>query len=181
MRAQSVRWGLVVGTGILVGLILLAGVVLTVGNFGFGFRPMIGPMGGRFDLFPRQFASNGERIYFTATSNSGQPIIAEIPGMHQMGPGMMACATCHGPDGRGGTVSMMMGTFEAPDIRYETLLEGEHDDEHEDHPAYTDETIKRAITQGIDPAGEPLDWPMPRWHMAEQDLDDLLAYLKTLE
>jgi len=49
-----------------------------------------------------------------------------------------------------------------------------------DHPPYTDALIMRAITQGLDPAGEPLDWTMPRWQMSEADLTDLLAYLKTL-
>ncbi len=50
-----------------------------------------------------------------------------------------------------------------------------------DRPASTDATIKRAITQGVDPAGESLDWTMPRWQMSAQDLNDLLAYLKTLK
>jgi len=40
--------------------------------------------------------------------------------------------------------------------------------------------IKRAITKGIDPAGEPLDWTMPRWQFGDEDVADLLAYLKTL-
>jgi hypothetical protein len=38
---------------------------------------------------------------------------------------------------------------------------------------------KRAITEGVDPAGEPLDLTMPRWQMSERDLDDLLEFLKT--
>ncbi|MER3458326.1 MAG: hypothetical protein C4309_06570 [Chloroflexota bacterium] len=48
-----------------------------------------------------QFRSNGEQIYFTATSQRGSLITADI-GMGPMGGGMMACANCHGPDGRGG-------------------------------------------------------------------------------
>ncbi|MFQ5596267.1 MAG: c-type cytochrome [Anaerolineae bacterium] len=186
MNTQT-RWLLVVGAGVVVGLILVACVALLVG--GLGLRQMAGPVWEPFDRFPGQFRSNGEQIFFTATSDSGQPITAEMAGMGAMHPGMMTCATCHGTDGRGGRVNMrrpelaegMMGTFEAPDIRYSTLTGGEHDDAHAEHPPYTDETIKRAITQGIDPAGEPLEWPMPRWRMSERDLDDLLDYLKTLE
>ncbi|MFQ5855045.1 MAG: c-type cytochrome [Anaerolineae bacterium] len=183
----NTRWILVIGAGMVVGLILVACVALLVGSL--GVRQKAGPMWGQFGWFPGRFRSNGERIYFTATSDSGQPISAEMAGMQMRRPGpvegmhrgMMTCATCHGTDGRGGRVNMMMGTFEAPDIRYRTLAEGDHDDAHEEHPPYTDETIRRAITQGIDPAGEPLDWPMPRWHMSERDVDDLLEYLKTLE
>lgn len=180
MSAQT-RWLLVIGAGVLVGLVLVAACfALFLG--GLGWRQMVGPMWAPFGLFPGRFESNGARIYFTGTSESGRPIIAEMAGMRMVRPGMMTCATCHGPDGRGGTVRMMMmGTFVAPDIRYKTLTEGEHGEGHAPGPPYTDETIKRAITQGIDSAGEPLDWRMPRWRMSEQDLNDLLEFLKTLE
>jgi len=171
------RWLWIIGIAIVVGLVLV--VVFSFLWFAlpmtsFGNRPV--------NFFAGQYESNGERIYFTATSNSGHPITAQMTGMHRMG-GMMACVTCHGSDGRGGPVTMMMGTFEAPDIRYHTLTETDHDEsgeEHEEHPPYTDATIKQAITQGIDPAGDPLTWPMPRWQMSDQDLNDLIAYLKTL-
>jgi len=75
---------------------------------------------------------------------------------------------------------MMMRVFEVPDIRYKTLTAGEHGEEMR-HEPYTDETIKRAITEGVEPDGERLEWPMPRWRMSEEDLDDLLEFLKTLD
>ena len=93
------------------------------------------------------------------------------------------CVSCHGEDGRGG-VPVMMGTEIPPDIRYHVLTEeehGEHGGEGEEHPPYTDATIKRAITDGLNPAGESLDYTMPRYRMSEGDLDDLLEFLKTLE
>ncbi len=74
----------------------------------------------------------------------------------------------------------MMGTETPPDIRYHHLIEEEHE-EGEEHPPYTDETIKRAITQGLNPAGEPLDYTMPRFRMTEEQLNDLLEFLKTLD
>jgi mono/diheme cytochrome c family protein len=165
-----VGWGLLVVTAVLTGLVLAAvyaGLLVASGGFG-GPGTWIAPR-------PGGFRSNGERIYFTATSASGQPIVAEMGRMVMSSPA--ACADCHGPDGRGSTVwMMMMGSFEAPDIRYATLVaEG-----HEEHPAYTDDLIKRAITEGLDPAGEPLKYPMPRWRMSERDLNDLLGYLKSL-
>jgi mono/diheme cytochrome c family protein len=182
MGGFGIFWGLLaclMPLGLIALLVLGAIWLLVLGSL--GLRQMAGPMWGPFGLFSGGFRSNGERIYFTATSNSGQSISAEMAGMQMMHPGMMTCATCHGPDGRGGRGWGGGGTFETPDIRYSTLTEGEHDDAHAEHPPYTDETIKRAITQGIDPAGEPLNWPMPRWRMSERDLDDLLDYLKTLE
>jgi len=74
----------------------------------------------------------------------------------------------------------MMTNEIAPDIRYSHLVEEEHG-EGEEHPPYTDELIKQAITQGLDPGGNPLSPTMPRWRMSERDLNDLIEYLKTLK
>ena len=134
----------------------------------------------------RRFSSNGERIYFTATSDSGRPITYEGG---PAGGGMMhslACVDCHGPEGHGGTVTMMMQSFEAPSVTWHALTEEEHGEGghaegEEVHPPYTEETVKRTITRGLNPAGERLDEVMPRWNMAPEDLDDLVGYLKTLE
>ncbi len=47
-------------------------------------------------------------------------------------------------------------------------------------PAYTEETLKRAIREGIDSNGRPLDPLMPRYPLNDRELDHLIAYLKTL-
>ena len=120
------------------------------------------------------FKSNGERIYFTVTSDSGKPIISSIGKIKMKG--MMSCATCHGADGKGGRGRMMMWVFDAPDIRYSALTAG-----HEGEKPYTDELIKQAITKGVDSEGKRLEPPMPVWQMSEQDLNDLIDYLKTLK
>jgi cytochrome c oxidase subunit II len=107
--------------------------------------------------------------------------------MHLAHPGQgrpLACADCHGPDGRGGQHVMHMTVMDAPDIRWSTLSQaghGEHGDADEmDHPPYDEAAFKQAVTQGLNPGGARLDRAMPRWRMSAQDLDDLLAYLKTL-
>jgi hypothetical protein len=75
----------------------------------------------------------------------------------------------------------MMGTKTPPDIRYAYLAE-EHNQEHKEaaHLPYTDALIKRALIEGLDPSGRPLDSTMPRWQVSDKDFQDLLAYLKTL-
>ncbi|WP_460000362.1 c-type cytochrome [Paradesulfitobacterium aromaticivorans] len=123
-----------------------------------------------------EFKSNGERIYFTGQDNSGTYIRANSIGM-PMSSMTSGCYGCHGPNGKGGTIPFMMGTIDVPDIRYKTLSGKDPDMEH---PPYTEETLKRAITQGVDPGAHPLDPPMPKWQMSTQDLNDLISYLKFL-
>ncbi|MCQ1534755.1 cytochrome c [Methanosarcina sp. KYL-1] len=140
---------------------------------------MMYPGGGYPPYRKSDFESNGDLIYYTGYNESGSLIKIEY------GPRWLyvhggSCVNCHGTDGKGG-FPVMMGFAVPSDIRYETLTSEEHEEEgEEEHPPYTDETIKRAIREGIDPAGEPLDLTMPRWDMSDSDLNDLLEYLKTL-
>ena len=119
------------------------------------------------------FSSNGERIYFTATSERGTEITytggpSSNGGM--MGNGRLACDSCHGPGGQGGTHNMgMMRTMTAKDIRWSTL-QGEFDAEK----------FRLAVTKGQDPDGTTLNADMPRWNIGDEDLADLIVYLKTL-
>jgi cytochrome c oxidase subunit 2 len=152
-----------------------------MGGYGAGMMGSGGMMGGSGPYggsTPQQFTSNGQQIYFTGVSRQDGylPRTGGPPWAQRVG-----CAACHGPNGRGGS-PVMMGTAIPPDIRYDVLTGKvpEASGEKMDHPPYTDATIKQAITQGVDPANKPLDWTMPRWQMSAQDLNDLLAYLKTL-
>lgn len=122
------------------------------------------------------FTSNGEQIFFTGTSARDTITTTGGPFWFQMHGG--GCATCHGPDGKGGTV-IMMGRFTAPNITYKVLT-GQASGE-EDHKPYTDALIKRAITRGIDSNGDRLSQNMPRWQMSDRDLNNLIDYLKTLD
>jgi mono/diheme cytochrome c family protein len=132
--------------------------------------------------------ANGERIYFTATSARGERI--SYTGGPNFGGMMMGsyltCASCHGPQGRGGLHQMHMQLMDAPDIRYvalsgETGEHGHEEDEHEnDHGTYGLDEFRRAVVEGQHPGGEPLSREMPRWQMSEDDLTDLFEYLKII-
>jgi cytochrome c oxidase subunit 2 len=131
------------------------------------------------------YSTNGERIFLTGTSANGR--ISYTGGNlsgGMMGGGRLACASCHGADGRGGPHLMHMSAMDATDIRWSTLTEAEHGDPSQEggmeHPPYDETAFKRAVTQGLDPGGKPLDASMPRWRMSDRDLDDLISYLKTL-
>lgn len=130
--------------------------------------------------WPAQFRSNGERIYFTGTSASGVSITSASDSMHmQMHGG--GCVNCHGADRQGGRLMPQFWMI-APALTPAALFGGHDDapdkDGHGDHAEYDEAALRRAITEGIDPAGKRLDTAMPRWTMAERDLGDLIAFLK---
>jgi cytochrome c oxidase subunit 2 len=130
------------------------------------------------------FISNGERIYFTGTSASGLPISASggggsMSGMHRQMHGG-GCASCHGAD-REGQRLWPQFWVKAPALSVDALFgDDAHDkggDGHGNHASYDAEALGRAITRGLDPAGESLDQAMPRWSMSPSDLDDLISFL----
>jgi len=133
---------------------------------------------------PNEIASNGERIYLTGASVSGNPISARggdaAMGMHRQMHGS-GCATCHGVE-REGRRLMPRFWIKAPALTADALFgDDDHKQDssgHGDHGNYDAVSLRRAITEGIDPAGEPLDQAMPRWSMNESDLNDLIAYLE---
>jgi len=133
-------------------------------------------------------AMNGEVIYFTATNRTGERITfrggPDFGGM-MMG-SYLTCASCHGPEARGGYHFMHMAPMDAPDIRYKALIDeeaehsagkGELGDEHEDFDL---DDFRLAVIEGKHPDGEPLSYLMPRWEMNEEDLRDLFFFLKTI-
>lgn len=122
------------------------------------------------------FSSNGERIYYTGIDSTGRQIgFEEGPMWLYMHGG--SCVNCHGTTGRGG-VPVMMGTAIPADL---TNLYSAHTHGDERMSPYTDDLMKRAITKGINANGERRDPTMPRWYMSEKDLNDLVAYIKTLQ
>jgi len=146
--------------------------VVLVGLVGFAVV-IAGPRGS--------FSSPGERIYYTGANATG-PIPRAIAGGGFIGPGMIgnaACVNCHGEDGRGGRVGMMYRTVDIPDIGYSTLTTA-RSEEGTTVPAWTETDIARAIRDGIEPSGQKLKAPMPRWSMSDADVSDVIAYLKGL-
>lgn len=122
-----------------------------------------------------RYPTNGEQIYFTGRNQSGSLIAYQGGNMHaQMH--VTACADCHGELREGGRRMYPTFWLTAPPLTHEALF-GDYDDGHGDHAAYTRESLKRAITYGVDPSEEQLDSTMPRWLMSESDLDDLVDYL----
>jgi ABC-type branched-subunit amino acid transport system substrate-binding protein len=121
----------------------------------------------------------GKQIYLNGTSPSGQEITAVIGAGGADAPGsLMACANCHGFDGRG----KPEGGVIPSNITWEELTKpyGRSHASGRRHSAYTEFSLARAITEGVDPAGNQLAAAMPKYRMSREDLADLIAYLKRL-
>lgn len=121
-------------------------------------------------------AALGERLFDDGIGANGTPVV--FTGGVDM-PTMRTCAGCHGVDGHG--LHTMM--FTSPNITYANLTDplGMIEPDGTRGMTYTDDLIRRAVTQGVDADGAALDETMPRWELDDTDWADLLAYLKTLK
>lgn len=121
----------------------------------------------------------GRHLYVKTESPSGGTIAASIGKDLMEAPGAaMPCAGCHGPDGLGRPESGVIPT----NVTWEHLTKpyGVKHESGREHPPYTEETLARAIAEGIDPAGNRLDPSMPIYLLSKQDMADLIAYMKLL-
>ena len=91
----------------------------------------------------------------------------------------LTCAACHGPVGHGGLHRMHMSEMNAPDIRLPAL--NALPEIQATNKPYDFDVFKLAVIEGKDVAGEALEPDMPRWKMSDADLQDLFAFIKTLQ
>ncbi len=165
-------------------ILLLAGMLLAACGLPVWGMRRPDPQGSNA-WFGQKHDSDGEQIYLTATNQQGESIpYTGGPGSGGMMQSRLACVSCHGKGGKGGEHWMHMDYMKAPEIRWQAL-NNEERDEHEGlegdaHEGYTLEMFRQAVVDGQHPDGEALDWDMPRWQLADGDLEDLFEYLKTL-
>lgn len=122
----------------------------------------------------------GKAIYHRGVSPSGEPVRALVGTAGVPLPASsFPCATCHGRDGKGREESGIVPS----DIRWSRLARsyGGSTAKGRRFSAYDEASLARAITVGLDPTGNRLNEDMPRFRMAPEDLDALVAYLKVLE
>ncbi len=124
----------------------------------------------------------GRRIYMEGRLPSGELITAYVRGDIALTGEHAICGTCHRRSGMGSTEGYQVVPALAADILFEPLrlpttrvplapIQ---------RPAYTMETLKRAIRSGIDAKGQPLDALMPRYPLSDRDLELLIGYLRSL-
>jgi ABC-type branched-subunit amino acid transport system substrate-binding protein len=121
---------------------------------------------------------NGKQIYLKGEGKGGE--IVALLGTDdplELPASSFTCANCHGLRGEG----TKEGGLQPPPLNWEALT----------HPAtsaltrrerasYTETTLARAISLGVDPAGARLHPGMPRYVMTPEQMKDLVAYLRKL-
>ncbi len=143
-------------------------------------------------------ASRGRRLYRDGVSEDGREIEVSLGGGGALKGRAAACASCHRASGAGSVegglylppiTARALFSDEPPrriDL-YQELFQEELEFEtwarlrqRSPRPAYTEETLARALREGVDPSGRELDPRMPRYRLSEQEILDLRAYLVAL-
>lgn len=122
----------------------------------------------------------GRRLFRDGVGASGAEVSARVGVAATPVPGrVVPCANCHGSDGLGRAESGVL----PPPIIWSELSKsyGHRHDNGRNHAAFDAAGVARAVTLGLDPAGNTLDRAMPRYALGREDLDHLVAYLKRLE
>lgn len=141
----------------------------------FGLADLAGMTGNGRSGWPTEFEGNGERIYFTGRSESGDSIRSFGGNQHMLMMRGYACAACHGAEREG--TRMWPGFWRsAPAITPDALARDHGDDGHE-HDNYTRGSLVRAIAEGVRPDGSTIGEGMPRWSLSDRDMQDLVSYL----
>ena len=70
-----------------------------------------------------------------------------------------------------------------PDITWSSLTKpyGHRQDDGRRHPPFDAASFARAVVEGVDPDGQPLDPAMPLYNLRKPELEALIAYLKRID
>lgn len=120
----------------------------------------------------------GRAIYLRGESPSGREISAMV-GELDVPASTVTCAGCHGARGEGKTE----GGVTAGNLTWANLLKpyGHEHPTGRRHGPFDEAAFARALTNGVDPAGNTMLNAMPRFKMSPEDVADLLAYVKRIE
>jgi ABC-type branched-subunit amino acid transport system substrate-binding protein len=120
----------------------------------------------------------GKAFYLRGESASGQEITAMM-GEVDVPASTLPCAGCHGNRGEGRTE----GGVTAGNMSWSHLTKpyGHTDEGGRKHQAFSEATFVRTMTAGVDPAGNKLAVAMPTYRMPQEDMTNLIAYLKRIE
>ncbi|MBK8276518.1 MAG: ABC transporter substrate-binding protein [Nitrospira sp.] len=120
----------------------------------------------------------GRHIYHLGSTGSGPELQVSFAGVDgDLAATLFRCVQCHGVEGQGS----MEGGLRVPPL-VPSFVRGPHESGQtgKSRAAYTDQTLARAITQGVDAAGEPLHSGMPRYYLTDHQAAAVVAYLNKI-
>ena len=150
------------------------------------------------DAFAQGDAALGKRLYRQGLTGSGESVRAVMQGDIAVDGAHLNCATCHRRSGFGASEGAAIvppitaaALYRPRDLNRADLFRKMYQDVQPNRrwarardprvrPAYTDAALRLALRQGQDPSGRVLDPLMPRYQLSAADLENLIAYLKTL-
>ncbi len=128
----------------------------------------------------------GKHIYRTGMLASGQPVVASGRADLALQGKSVACVNCHRRSGlgssEGGTVVRPITgpvLFEVQNLANPGQVQAQVN-QPDTRPVYTEKTLLRALRDGVDSAGRPLDRLMPRYKISDAEFSPLVSYLQTL-
>jgi len=122
----------------------------------------------------------GQYVYTEGKSRSNRVITSVLRrGEAPVPAAILPCGSCHGTDGRGAADYSGVAPL---NINWYALAQaGKHEHGARRHAAFDEKSLARAIVDGTDPDGNALDSTMPRYDMSDEDMADLIAYLKVID
>jgi ABC-type branched-subunit amino acid transport system substrate-binding protein len=132
------------------------------------------------DIVLSEAEERGKYVYETGKSRSRRIITADLQrGEPPVPAEILPCKNCHGADGRGAEDY----TDVAPlNINWYAMVQsGPHAHSKRSHAAFDEASVARSIVDGLDPDGNALDPAMPRYNISDDDMADLIAYLKVMD
>ena len=138
------------------------------------------PSGAESDITSR--LELGRRMYREGVLPSGKMMTATVGGDIEVTGEQVICGACHRRSGLGSSegqevIPAVTGALLYKPLRLPT---SKPPLAPELRPAYTDASLKRAIRDGIGADASALSLFMPRYALSDEELDILLAYLKSL-
>ena len=129
-----------------------------------------------------QSVSLGKKMYMEGVLPSGEIMTANVQGDITLTGEQVVCGACHRRSGMGSSEGQDVVPSTTGDILYQPLRlpTTKPPLPPERRPAYTDETLKRAIRDGVGADGEAFSPLMPRYPLSDAELGSLVAFLKTL-
>lgn len=130
---------------------------------------------------------SGESLYRRGVLSTGEPLQGMRSANAPIRGADAACVSCHRRSGLGTTE----GQITIPPITGPYLYRPGDQRINDEavpfvggarvkHTAYTDETLTRAIRDGVGADGQPLSYLMPRYSISDADMSALIAYLKSM-